>query len=122
MSEEQQLNHQIFKYFNGIAQVCGDPLEIEEGLHFHLNGDPNGTVDLMNSEDPTVAYPATKEASRGYSTRSSSRWFLMIKATDTGAKWQDCLNTWNAFIAYKRLLKKSTEPLPTLPVDIWRML
>lgn len=103
----------IFQYYNGKRSVWGDPLEIEDMMNYLLAGEPGKVTDQTNVNDPEVYVPATNRLVEA--VREAFKMAPFDEATGEGATRQDCLDASNAYLRYKKSLKKSTADPSTSP-------
>ena len=106
--DERQRN--IFRYWNGIAYVWGDPLQIYRRLLVAFGGDMGPTYANAASEDPAISLPALGELAD--KVRDAFGMVPFDQATGQGATESDCLDALADWSAHLGLKKKPPDSSP----------
>lgn len=117
MHNEQQ--KAIFQYWNGAADVYGDPLRIHNRMCRACEGDPNKLVDRIIGEDGEFKpeNPLSFEAQEMFvrAVRFAFELLPFDPQTGQGAKESDCLRAWNSYTDWLQKKSPSTEQSQTSP-------
>jgi hypothetical protein len=94
---------QVFAYFNGLATVYGDPMRVLRAMLAAFDGDPNPTIEQMDSPEPTLWVPAAERMVAA--VREVFGMAPFDPATGQGATDADCLaalQAWQGWMAAKK--------------------
>jgi hypothetical protein len=102
---------QVFPYFDGVANVWGDPLDIHDKLTDLLDGDPASVVEHAKSLDPRTRYDAKRKLDKAVITAFEMPPFdKTTGAGSTRVHRTVALNTW---CAWMETHKKKADVTPT---------
>lgn len=112
MSEE---TNEIFEYKDGGGTVRkGDPFELRRRLDLYARGDINDLLEHYNSDEPTIAEPATEKLAK-----------VVCGAFRLGLPWDDLTGqgvqekTWREVLDnYQAFVEKNSEGVETPPVSL----
>ena len=91
----QERERQVFTYFNGVKQVCADPLAVFRKVVAAFDGDVNTTLEQLDSDQPGLWAMATTRMIDV--VREAFPMVPFDGDTGEGATDRDCLDALNAW-------------------------